>query len=506
VIAPLTHLQRVRPRAALVLPVLAALALAGPAAATVRVPGGSGQAHPRSAPAYVSGRVVVGYRSSSSNAIADVDRMMGIRAGVGRAAITTRQQVLRLPRGTSVSSALARLRRRRDVAYAEPDYVAHQAGGWIPNDPGRGTTVGGWQSVQWNFMPGVGIDAPDAWTNLIADHRPGGSGEIVAVLDTGVAYRNWHQYKESPDFAGTKFIDPYDFIAGNAYPLDREGHGTWVAGAVAETTNNGVGVTGLAYGAMIMPVRVLNSQGNGDAVTIAKGIRYAVLHGANVINLSLEFGPGVNANELPEIISALQFAHNRGVVVVAASGNDSDDVISYPARDPLVISVGATTKDLCLANYSNTGPHLDLVAPGGGDDAELDTDSSCRPEAALPDVYQMTFFNPADPNHFGLPGGWYGTSMATPDVAAAAAMVIASGVIGRHPTPDQVLSRLEQTAQPLGTSVPNADFGYGLLNAGAATTPGTPTTTTPTTPTTTTPTTPTTTSPTSTTTTPTATG
>jgi serine protease len=136
-----------------------------------------------------------------------------------------------------------------------------------------------------------------------------------------------------------------------------------------------------------------------------------------------------------------------------------------------VISVGATTSDRCLASYSNTGNRLDLVAPGGGDDSSLLSDPNCQPFRTLPDVFQMTIFDGANPSHFGLPGGWYGTSMSAPHVAATAALVIASGVIGRRPTPDQVLARLEQTAQTLGGAKPNSDYGYGLLDAAAATAP-----------------------------------
>ncbi len=366
-----------------------------------------------------------------------------------------------------MAEAVAQARRQPGVAYAVPDYIAHSAGGWIPNDPGRG--AGGWQSLQWNFLATSGVDAPDAWANLIADGRAGGRGVTVAIVDTGIAYRNWRQYTRSPDFGGTRFVDPYDFVAHNAYPLDENGHGTFVAGTVAEATNNGIGATGLAYGASIMPVRVLDASGDGDAATIARGIRYAVHHGAQVINLSLEFDLSVTAADIPDIINALGYANRHGVIVVAAAGNDSSQELAYPARASSVISVGATTRDLCLADYSDIGPGLDLVAPGGGDDSSLLGDPNCHPDRNLPGIFQMTFQDPFAPRQFSLPGGWYGTSMAAPHVAAAAALVIASHVLGAHPTPDQVLTRLEQTARPLGGSKPNADYGYGLLNAAAAT-------------------------------------
>jgi serine protease len=296
----------------------------------------------------------------------------------------------------------------------------------------------------------------------------------IAVLDTGVAYRNWEQFTESPDFVGTHFVDPYDFVANNPYPLDREGHGTFVAGMIAEATNNRLGLTGLAYGAKIMPVRVLDANGNGDSATIARGIRYAVMHHAQVINLSLEFDITVTAPEIPDIISAIHFAHRHGVVVVAAAGNDSAVHLAFPAAAQDVISVGATTRDRCIAAYSNSGTKLDLVAPGGGDDASLATDPDCHPLRSLPAVHQMTFSDfdslapGANPDGFSLPPS-YGTSMAAPEVSATAALVIASRVLGPHPSPNAILARLEQTATPLGGSQPNADYGYGLVNAGAAT-------------------------------------
>jgi serine protease len=417
---------------------------------------------------YQPGVVVVGYSSADTAAAAN---RHGIRETAAEGSPAT--QMVRVPRGGSVGQEIARLKLQRGVVYAVPDFLAHAAGsapaGWVPNDPGQARRSQGWERMQWNFLPGAGVDAPRAWSNLFAVGRSGAKGTVIAVLDTGVAYRNWHQFRKSPDFGRTRFAAPYDFVAGNRYPLDREGHGTFVSGMLAESTNNGIGLTGLAYGATIMPVRVLDQNGWGDASTISKGIRYAVAHHAQVINLSLEFPPDVTASDIPGIVSAIHFAHDHGVVVVGASGNESDSQIAYPARDSDTISVGATTLDRCLADYSNGGAKLDLVAPGGGNDATLQNDAACHADRNLPDIYQMTFADPSNPRRFSFPGGWYGTSMAAPQVTAAAAMVIASGVIGRHPTPAQILARLEQTAQPLGTTRPNDNYGYGLLDIGAAT-------------------------------------
>jgi serine protease len=419
---------------------------------------------------YVPGQVVVRYKPRQRGLMhADIARAGGVRGSTRSPLAGVR--VLHLRRGVTVPEEIRKLRHQPGIAYAVPNVIAHAAGTWIPNDPGRSHTPGGWRQLQWNLMPAAGINMPEAWSNVFADGAPGGKGVTVAVLDTGVAYRNWHQYRRSPDFARTRFVHPYDFVAKNRFPLDREGHGTFVAGIVAEGTNNGFGLTGIAYRASVMPIRVLDASGEGFPATIARGIVYAVNHGAQVINLSLEFDLGVSSADIPEIISAISYAHRHNVVVVAAAGNEGVDELAYPARAPAVISVGATTRDRCLANYSNAGPRLDLVAPGGGDDSTTLTDPNCDPDKPLPSIHQLTLLHPKDPSRFGYPNGVYGTSMAAPEVAAVAALVIASHVLGKRPTPDAVLARLEQTATALGGSQPDDNYGYGLLNAGAATAP-----------------------------------
>lgn len=446
------------------------------------------------AAASASHRVVVGFRTPARAPARDGARpeITGLgearRASAGAheataqgASVQTR--VVRLPSGESVPRALARLRRRPGVAYAEPDYIAHATGMFYPDDRGAAGVNRGWERQQWDMLPGTGVDAPEAWANLLADHRGGGRGVRIAVLDTGVAYRNWGRFKVSPDLRQTKFVDPYDFVAGNRYPLDRDGHGTLVSSAIAESTNNHIGLTGLAYGATIMPLRVLDAEGDGAASMIAAAIRYAVSHGANIINMSFEFLPSQvrSGRQIPEVVSAIRDARAHGVMVVAAAGNDELREMSYPARVRGVVAVGATTRDGCLANYSNFGPGLALVAPGGGPDAILPHDPACHPSRTLPSIYQMTLSDPPRWSRFGYPGSYIGTSMSAPLVAATAALVIASHVIGAHPTPGQVLRRLEQTATPLprGARHRNSTYGYGLLNAGAATAPPATATATP---------------------------
>jgi serine protease len=422
--------------------------------------------------AYAPNEILVRYAASTSPAArATMARAVG---GIDPAVLAPGTRLLRLAPGVSVASALRKLRGRRDIAWAVPDYLAHASGGWIPNDQGAGSAPGDWQQLQWNFVGPFGVNAPEAWANVAADGRPGGKGPVVAVLDTGVAYANRGTFLLSPDFSPYEFVQGYDFVANDPFPNDRNGHGTFVAGTIAEATNNRRGLTGLAFAARIMPVRVLDTQGEGEASTIAEGVRFAVQHGARVINLSLEFSPNVTAADIPELIEALRDARRRGVLVVAAAGNEGHTAIAYPARAPDVVSVGATTEHGCLAGYSNDGAGLTLVAPGGGADANLPGDPNCHPEQpAGRDIYQETFTG-SSVRRFGLPSGYEGTSMASPHVAATAALIIASGVLGRSPTPAQITARLRATARKLGGGGDERLYGAGLVDAGAATAPGGP--------------------------------
>jgi serine protease len=346
--------------------------------------------------------------------------------------------------------------------------VAHAAGSFVPDDPGSGSQPGGWEQLQWNFAGPFGVDAPEAWANAIAAGRPGGAGVTVAVLDTGVAYTDWKGYRRSPDLAAGQFVRGYDFVDHDSHPVDSDGHGTDVASTIAERTNNGVGLTGLAYGVRIMPVRVLDSAGDGDAATIAAGIRFAARHGAQVINMSFNFDPNVRAREIPQVLAAIGYARSRGAVIVAAAGNEGAPTIAYPARDPRVIAVGATTEFGCDASFSNRGEGLDLVAPGGGSNATEPGDPDCVARRSGRPIYQVTLEAPSR-RRFGIGLDYVGTSMATPHVSAAAALVIASGAAGLHPSADAVTARLEQTARDLGAPGYDPDYGWGLLDAGAAT-------------------------------------
>src|SRR5262245_35146770 len=341
------------------------------AAAVLAVPAPAGAQTARAA-AYTPGEVVVRYERGTSGS---EERAVQRATGVGSPkAFAPRTRVLTIRDGQSVADTVRELQARPEVATAAPNARAHLAG-FIPQDPGNAGVADGWQRLQWNFLPGAGVNAPDAWEHLLALGHPGGRGAVVAVLDTGVAYATRRRFRKSTDFSRGDFVRGYDFVDNDKFPHDENGHGTHVASTIGESTHNDRGVTGLAYGAKIMPVRVLNQRGEGESAAITAGIRYAVRHGADVINLSFEFDDTFRqfaAAEIPDVLAAIRFANRRGVVIVAAAGNFERATVSYPARAPTVIAVGATTEHGCRARYSNVGRGLDLVAPGGGPDDPSD--------------------------------------------------------------------------------------------------------------------------------------
>ena len=399
----------------------------------------------------------------------------------------SKPRTVRLPRGARVRAAAAALQGDPAVQYAVPDYVATASASaeepvsLLPNDPGPISGLpgppGGWVTKQWNFLPweGVGtpllpvspggIDAVGAWEHLEAAGHPGAEGVTVAVLDTGIAYRSMgKRFRRSPDFTAGQFVKGYDFVDDDRLALDENGHGTHVAGTIAEKTNNGIGLTGLAFRAKLMPVRVLDARGRGRADEIAKGIRFAVANGAEAINMSFNFGCG---REVPGVDEALRQAYRRGVVAVASVGNlGSEACVAPPATSPHTIGVGGSTEGGCLGNYSLAGADVDMIAPGGG------TPAPGCPSVSTGSIYQVTLKD-GSTRRFSEPGNYVGTSMAAAHVSGVAAMILASGTIdpkakgkGRVAA---VTQRLRQTARDLGQ--PPTRQGAGLIDAGAATLP-----------------------------------
>jgi serine protease len=323
---------------------------------------------------------------------------------------------------------LARIRTDPRVEVAEPSMTFKAS--WLPNDP--------LYAQQWNLKR---INAEQAW-----DHTRG-KGVIVAVLDTGIAYEDHEDFRQVADLKGAKFVEGYDFVNGDTHPNDDHGHGTHVAGTIAQVTNNGEGVAGVAPQATLMAVKVLDHFGSGSTAHIADAIRWASDHGAKVINLSLG-GGGRSA----VMANAVEYARAHGTVVVCAAGNGGRGVVEYPAAYPGSVAVGAVGPGGTKAPYSSWGKELDLAAPGG--------DKSQGDGAG---IVQNTI-DPQDPAR-GVYASYQGTSMATPHVAAVAALLWSAGA----KTVDQVEQALFASAKPaVGTKGWSEQFGYGELDADGA--------------------------------------
>jgi subtilisin family serine protease len=304
-----------------------------------------------------------------------------------------------------------------------------------PNDPRY--------AEQWNFQM-VGAEA--AWK------RSRGTGVVVAVIDTGVSGTSSGKGQACRDFGSTTFTAGYDFVNRDTDPYDDHGHGTHVAGTIAEATNNSEGVAGLAYGATIMPLKVLSASGSGTSADIADAIRWAADKGANVINMSL-------GSPFPDAVirSACTYASKKGVVIVAAAGNSGKQGVGYPAAYSECIAVSSVGPSGKLAGYSSWGKQVALAAPGGDIGGYSDRDESAG-------ILQNTNL----PVEFGGQGdGYYafqGTSMASPHVAAAAALVMAQGI----KDPVKVRKALiESAAKVTGGDVKK--YGAGILNVDNAT-------------------------------------
>lgn len=393
--------------------------------------------------------------------------------------------------GETVAARVSELRRDPEVRWATPNPVARAS--WIPRDPGRSGGRGGWQEDQWNFLapPPVGtpcdtshpcgLNAPRAWDLLRRYGRPEGRrkngrrGPIVAVIDTGVAYRNRKRFRRSPDLAPGAFVRGRDFVGDDRIPLDHNGHGTHVASTIFERTGNRRAVTGLADGLRMMPVRVLNGGGSGSAKDVARGVRWATRNGAKVINLSLEFGPAFDdCSSLRGVCHSIRKARSKGIVVVAAAGNAGASSAQMPAK--VAFGVASGTIRGCLSDFSSRGPGIDITAPGGGPDSGKGAGGShCRPFAPGPGIVQLTLKEGPASNgnfrRFGYPR-YEGTSMAAPHVSAAAALVLSSRVLarklGRRPGPGKVEKWLRCTARPVADPSKAHLYGAGLLDLAAA--------------------------------------
>ena len=347
---------------------------------------------------------------------------------------------LKIPEEKTIPEMIESYRKDPNVEYAEPNYIAYAF--WTPNDE--------YFKYQWHLdNPKYGgINMQKAWDVTGGPGNPG-AGVIVAVVDTGVAYENYDIYALAPDLAGTSFVSGYDFVNNDDHPNDDEGHGTHVTGTIAQTTDNSIGVAGVAFSCSIMPIKVLDSTGSGTYADVAEGIRWAADNYAQVINLSLG---GKFSSETLRL--ACEYAYKKGVVLVCAAGNDGRAVVSYPAAyDDYCIAVGATRYDETRAYYSNYGKSLDLVAPGG--DLRVDQNKDGYGDGVL----QQTFKS-GQPTNFAY-YFYQGTSMATAHVSGVAALLIYKGVSG----PDNIRNILQTTAEDKGLAGWDKYYGWGIVDA-----------------------------------------
>lgn len=328
-----------------------------------------------------------------------------------------------------VNSAINELGKKSFVKNVEPNYI-YRAFADSPNDP--------MYKYQWNFQK---INMEKAWRHAT------GKNIVVAVVDTGIAYKDYDKFKRLEDLNKANFKSPYNFVAKNEHACDDNGHGSHVAGTIAQTTNNGKGVAGIAFNAKLMPVKVLDGEGFGSLVDIAEGIKYAAKNGANVINCSLG---GRHGSRILE--NACKYAHDKGCVVVCAAGNDRGTEPNYPAGYKYCISVSSVRYDNQLAPYSSRGKSIDIAAPGG--DTSVDQNNDGKPDG----IMQNTIMD-RDPSKSGYPL-YQGTSMASPHVAGVVALIMSTGV----KNPDRVVKILKDSAYKKGLKLEEG-YGAGILDA-----------------------------------------
>ncbi len=357
------------------------------------------------------GRLVVTWRTVAPAALA-VDGV----ASVHRSKVNVHRSVVVANAGRAADVA-ARLSANPNVESVVPDAIASVAD-WPADAPPDDTL---YATTQADF-PHIGV--PGAWALTT-----GSPSVVVAILDTG--YEGTH-----PDLAAIPIVSPYNARTGTTSVTDGYGHGTHVAGTIAAQTNNAMGVAGIAPGVTIMPVKVMDSNGQGYWSDFLEGVDWARTHGAKIVNLSL--GGPLSASQVAAFQPTFDAAYSAGVLVVAAAGNNNNSNGFYPASFAHVVSVSATNNSDAKASFSNFGPAVDVSAPG----------------VTIESTFKGATYQTMS-----------GTSMATPHVVGVAALIRSY-----HPTytVDEVETALEITALDLGAPGRDDIFGNGRIRAAEA--------------------------------------
>lgn len=329
-------------------------------------------------------------------------------------------------------------------------------------------------SVSWTNDPCAGrqwgpvnIKAPEAWSVTR------GAGVTVAVVDTGADFKHPDLRANLVARSGSNIIrntayrcpfqnTPKKARRSSAIAQDDHGHGTHVSGTIAAVTGNGIGVAGVAPAAKVLPVKVLDEEGSGSDEDVARGICFAADNGAKIINLSLGFDPvgSVIVTTLGnDTDKAISYAHSKGSALIIAAGNESFPACDFPASHTKALCVGSVDRRDVKSWFSNFGTNVGVVAPGGLGSLFCDDDedvwSTIWPDSGL------------NCRHNGY-DTLAGTSMATPHVAAVAALIKAK--YGAAATPSFIYAKLKQTADDLGTPGVDPLYGHGRVNAHRAAT------------------------------------
>lgn len=315
---------------------------------------------------------------------------------------------------------------------------------------------------QWNLQPDH-----YALSALLDRGITGSSGIIIGILDTGIAYEHFAfspddanrvysstgSFEQYADFGPINFVNGYDFVSDDAHANDMNGHGTSCCGIIASGINNSVDLAGIVYDASIMPVRVLDENGEGSMSDIMSGVDFAVQNGCNVLNLSLAGAPGDSLGWYPLHVS-ISNAVSNDVMVICATGNEGVGELSYPAAFPEAVAVGAVDYYKNIATYSQYGENMDFVAPGGSVYQDINGDGYPDGGIIVPSFSMVG--SDIDVGSFSLYYG-EGTSYAAPHISAIAALLYSLGFTD----PYDVESILRQSCQDLGDPGYDNVYGWG---------------------------------------------